>query len=100
MHILFPLTDEIPRKKCTVFPFHPSDQNKREGIVLWVLQSIEELVKAAKKHLKCHDASCILSENGCKILDVTMISNNEKLFLVGEAQSEVHNVLRDQWTKH
>ncbi|KAJ7975285.1 putative Potassium channel SKOR [Quillaja saponaria] len=77
---------EIQKKKCTIFPFHPSDHNcgKREGVVVWVPQSIEELIKLAMKHLKSSSASCILSENGGRILDVDMISNDEKLFLVSE----------------
>nr|ALX27201.1 outward rectifying K+ channel [Ammopiptanthus mongolicus] len=83
-----PSTVEIPKKRCTVFPFHPWDdkEDRREGVVLWVPQSIEELIKVAVKHLKISNGSCILSEQGGKILYVDMISNDEKLFLVSEAQ--------------
>ncbi|XP_054786421.1 potassium channel SKOR-like [Prosopis cineraria] len=88
--VLLLSTDEIPRKKCTVFPFHPWDQksDKREGVVLWVPKTIEELVQVAMKHLNSSSSSSILSEHGGKILDVDMISNDEKLFLVSEAQSK------------
>ncbi|KAF7813477.1 potassium channel SKOR-like [Senna tora] len=84
------IRDEIPKKKCTVFPFHPWDHkaDRREGVVLWVPKSMEELVKAAKEHLKSSSGSCILSEHGGKVLDADMISNDDKLFLVSEAQNE------------
>ncbi|TKY61090.1 Potassium channel SKOR [Spatholobus suberectus] len=84
-------TDEIPRKRCIVFPFHPWDhkEDRKEGMVLWVPQSIEELIREAMKHLGIPNSSYILSEQGGKILYVDMINNNEKLFLVSEAQNEV-----------
>jgi hypothetical protein len=71
--------------KCTVFPFHPWDpkEKRREGVVLWVPQTIEELVKAAMEQLKS-SGGYLLSENGGKILDVNMISHDQKLFLVYE----------------
>ncbi|CAK7324876.1 unnamed protein product [Dovyalis caffra] len=77
--------DDVQRRKCTVFPFHPWDpkEKRREGIVLWVPQTIEELVKAAMEQLKS-SGGCLLSENGGKILDVNMISDDQKLFLVSE----------------
>ncbi|XVF50404.1 hypothetical protein PTKIN_Ptkin04bG0097400 [Pterospermum kingtungense] len=79
---------EMWKKKCTVFPFHPwhwqnEKEERREGVVLWVPQSMEELIKAATEHLECgHTVSCILSEDGAKILDTNMISYDQKLFLV------------------
>lgn len=71
--------------KCTVFPFHPWDpkEKRKEGVVLWVPQTIEELVKAAMEQLKS-SGGYLLSENGGKILDVNMISHDQKLFLVYE----------------
>ncbi|XP_028756660.1 potassium channel SKOR [Neltuma alba] len=88
--VLLPSTDEIPRKKCTVFPFHPWDhkEERRQGVVLWVPKSIEELVQVAMKHLNSSSGSCILSEHGGKILDVDLIGNDDKLFLVREEQAE------------
>lgn len=87
---MLPSTDEIPRKRCTVFPFHPWGQkeDRREGVVLWVPQSIEELVKVAMKHLGISNSSYILSEQGGKILYVDMINNDEKLFLVSEGEQQ------------
>uniref|UniRef100_A0A5B7CAK4 Potassium channel n=1 Tax=Davidia involucrata TaxID=16924 RepID=A0A5B7CAK4_DAVIN len=81
------IQDKMQRRKCTVFPFNPWDHKveKTHGVVLWVPQSIEELVKTAKEQLKYSVASCILSENGGKILDVDMICDDQKLFLVSEA---------------
>ncbi|KAG5041834.1 hypothetical protein AAZX31_05G232600 [Glycine max] len=84
-------TDEIPKKRCIVFPFHPWDDQKadrKEGVVLTVPQSIEELIKEATKHLEIPNASCILSEQCGKIVYVGTINNDEKLFLVSEAQNE------------
>ncbi|XP_029127278.1 potassium channel SKOR isoform X2 [Cajanus cajan] len=85
--------NEIPRKRCIVFPFHPWDQKeeRKEGVVLWVPQSIKELIKESMKHLDIPNGSCILSEQGGKILYVDMINNDEKLFLVNEAQNGVKN---------
>ncbi|XP_027339894.1 potassium channel SKOR-like [Abrus precatorius] len=77
-------TDEISKKRCIVFPFHPwvHKEDRKEGVVLWVPQSIEELIKEAMKHLEISNGSYILSEDGGKILYVDMIYNDEKLFLV------------------
>ncbi|KAG6753809.1 hypothetical protein POTOM_041808 [Populus tomentosa] len=79
------VTDDMQRMKCTVFPFHPWDpkEKRREGVVLWVPKTIEELVKAAMEQLKS-SGGYLLSENGGKILDVNMISHDQKLFLVNE----------------
>ncbi|KAJ6764948.1 POTASSIUM CHANNEL SKOR-LIKE [Salix koriyanagi] len=79
------IADDMQRMKCTVFPFHPWDpkEKRRDGVVLWVPQTIEELVKAAMEELKS-SGGYILSENGGKILDVKMISHDQKLFLVNE----------------
>lgn len=74
------------QRKCTIFPFHPLDrkEERRLGVVLWVPTSIRELVDTAKEHLKFSGASCILSENGGKILDIGMICDDQKLFLVSD----------------
>lgn len=82
------LTDLREKVKCTVFPQNPWEHiNERKiGVVLWIPESIEELIQTAKEKLQFSNDSCILlSENGGKILDVNMISNDQKLFLVNEA---------------
>lgn len=78
------------RKKCTVFPFHPWDHKieGRVGAVLWVPGSIEELIKMARKQLKYPDGSVILSQHGGRILDVDLINNDEKLFIISEPHIE------------
>eukprot|EP00257_Ricinus_communis_P028191 XP_025015605.1 potassium channel SKOR isoform X3 [Ricinus communis] len=76
---------EMRRRKCTVFPFHPWDPiEKRNGVVLWVPQTMEELVKVAMEQLKS-SSNCILSEDGGKIVDASMINDGQKLFLVSES---------------
>ncbi|GMH05152.1 hypothetical protein Nepgr_006992 [Nepenthes gracilis] len=78
-----------PRKrKCTVFPFHPQEPKERRqhGMVLWVPTTVDELIKIAAEKLDFPSGSCILSEYGGKILDVDMIDNAEKLYLINERQ--------------
>ena len=58
---------------------------RRTGVVIWVPQNMDDLIRTAKEQLKVHNGSCILSENGGKVLDVRMISDNQNLFLVNEA---------------
>ncbi|XP_031279478.1 potassium channel SKOR-like [Pistacia vera] len=86
------IQDKLQRRKCTVFSFHPYDlkerERRKEGIVLWVPETMEELIGEAKEKLKCAGGSCILSENGGKILDINMISDEQKVFLVTEELAE------------
>lgn len=76
-------TDKMHPRKCTVFPFHPwgPSERKREGIVIWVPQTMDKLIQSAQEHLKCSGTS-ILSEDGGRILEADMISDNQKLYLV------------------
>ncbi|KAA3489477.1 potassium channel SKOR [Gossypium australe] len=77
-------TDKKQPKKCTVFPFHPWDakDQRRHGIVLWIPHTMEALVTTAAEQLDLAGASCMLTENGGKILDVDMINDGEKLYLI------------------
>lgn len=86
MSICVVFIDKKPTKKCTVFPFHPWDpeENKRPGIVLWVPLTIEELIKESSEQLQVSGECCILSEDGGKILDVHMLDESQKLYLVPE----------------
>ncbi|KAG0489151.1 hypothetical protein HPP92_007962 [Vanilla planifolia] len=77
------------RDKCTVFPFHPwsSVDKRREGVVLWVPRTMEELISSARDQLKC-SGKCILSEDGGMILDVELISDEQKLYMTaGDSDS-------------
>ncbi|KAF8398912.1 hypothetical protein HHK36_014776 [Tetracentron sinense] len=80
------IRDQMHPRKCTVFPFHPWDpkERRRQGIVLWVPHSIEELIKMSAEKLKLSGYYCILSEDAGKILDVNMINDGQKLYLVSE----------------
>ncbi|XWS11574.1 hypothetical protein CRYUN_Cryun37aG0009900 [Craigia yunnanensis] len=80
------ITDKMHPKKCTVFPFHSWDakEQRRHGIVLWIPHTIEELVKTAAEQLDFPGDSCILSEDAGKILDVDMINDGQKLYLISE----------------
>ncbi|XWS16634.1 hypothetical protein CRYUN_Cryun34aG0107700 [Craigia yunnanensis] len=80
------ITEKMHPKKCTVFPFHPWDakEQRRHGIVLWIPHTIEELVKTAAEGIDFPGGSCILSEDAGKILDVDMINDGQKLYLIAE----------------
>lgn len=73
-------------RKCTVFPVHPWEPKdlRKHGVVLWVPTSMEELVTAASEQLNFPSGSCILSEDAGKILDIDMISDGQKLYLISE----------------
>lgn len=76
-------TDKMHARKCTVFPFHPwrPEEKRREGVILWVPSTMEELIRSAQESLKCAGAF-ILSEDGGMILDTDMISDNQKVHFV------------------
>lgn len=70
-----------------MFPLHPweSKDVRKHGVVLWIPQTIEELVKTASEQLDFPSGSCMLSEDAGKILDVDMIVDGQKLFLINES---------------
>uniref|UniRef100_A0A5B7B3V9 Potassium channel n=1 Tax=Davidia involucrata TaxID=16924 RepID=A0A5B7B3V9_DAVIN len=80
------IIDKMHPRKCTVFPFHPWDpkEHRRHGIVLWIPHTIEELIKTAAEQLNFPCGSCILSEDAGKILDMDMIGDGQKLYLISE----------------
>ncbi|XP_030541121.1 potassium channel SKOR-like isoform X2 [Rhodamnia argentea] len=80
------LQDRMQKTKCTVFPSCPWDERGMQGIVLWVPQTLEELIEAAKQQLGVSTDSCILTENGGKVTDVDMIGDGQNLFLVSSAR--------------
>ena len=69
-----------------MFPFHPWDsiEQRKHGVVLWVPHNIEELIRSATGQLDLPAESCVLSEDGGKILDVDMINDGQKLYLISE----------------
>lgn len=82
------ITDKGNLRKCTVFPFHPWDpkDKSKPGIVLWVPQTIDELIRTSEEQLDFPSASYILSEDAGKILDANMISDGQKLYLIGQTR--------------
>ncbi|CAI0428081.1 unnamed protein product [Linum tenue] len=82
-------------RKCTVFPFHPwcpKEERKRVGILLWVPKSIEELIKAAAEQLEFQSeedsssSTCVVTEDGGRILDANMIDDGQKLYLINQTR--------------
>ncbi|KAF8036318.1 hypothetical protein BT93_C2135 [Corymbia citriodora subsp. variegata] len=84
------LQDRMQKRKCTVFPSHPwdavRDERGRQGVMLWVPRTLQELIEAAKQQLGIATESCILAENGGKVTDVNMISDGQNLYLVSGAR--------------
>ncbi|CAN0865506.1 Potassium channel SKOR [Linum grandiflorum] len=80
----------VERRKCTVFPFHPwekLDETRRVGIVMWVPDSIEELIREATNELLRDNengtsTTCLLTKDGGRVMDVAMIDDTQKLYLV------------------
>ncbi|KAI3905321.1 hypothetical protein MKX01_040012 [Papaver californicum] len=52
------------------------------GASVLTRDSVDELISMASEHLQFDDASCILSEDGGKILDIKMIHDGQKLHVV------------------
>ncbi|XP_010553885.1 PREDICTED: potassium channel GORK [Tarenaya hassleriana] len=78
--------ERIHRRKCTVFPFHPSEAKggrRRHGIVVWIPNDIQQLIAVAAEQLGHSDDSfVIMSEEEGEIKDVDMISDGQKLYLI------------------
>uniref|UniRef100_A0A1D1XLH8 Potassium channel n=1 Tax=Anthurium amnicola TaxID=1678845 RepID=A0A1D1XLH8_9ARAE len=87
------IRDKTHPRRCTVFPFHPWDpkEKRREGIMLWIPHTIEELIKASEDQLNCSGAR-ILSEDGGRILDVDMICDGQKLYLATKTRTALDNI--------
>ncbi|XXG81801.1 hypothetical protein AAC387_Pa09g2370 [Persea americana] len=74
--------DKGHSRKCTVYPFHPwFKEDRREGVVLRVPRTMEDLIRAAEEHLKCTGCH-ILAEDAGKITDTDMIYDGQELYLV------------------
>ncbi|XP_047319214.1 potassium channel SKOR-like [Impatiens glandulifera] len=92
--------EKVQKMKCSVFPYHPWNYSKdevkerKDGVVLWVPNTIDDLIQTASKHLNLpwdcngnNNDSYILSEDGGKILDVEMINDYQKLYLITQTHS-------------
>ena len=78
----------MTRRKCTIYPFQPwelpKDQNKY-GVVLWVPDTIEELIEKAVDHFKFDlppNSCIIITEDAGQIVDADMITDEKKLYLI------------------
>eukprot|EP01018_Ginkgo_biloba_P023088 Gb_22473 [translate_table: standard] len=83
-----PSVREQKIKSCTVFPFHPwAPREKRmHGIVMWVPDTVEDLLRAAAQHFGFL-GSCLLTEDAGQILNVDFIQNNQKLYVVDQSDN-------------
>lgn len=52
--------------------------------MLWIPQNIEELIEMAKMQLNLQGSFCIITEDGGKILDLNMICDDQKLYLMSD----------------
>ncbi|XP_023769988.1 potassium channel SKOR [Lactuca sativa] len=82
------ITDKMHPRKCTVYAFHPWEEKDKItcGVVLWIPRTTEQLIKTAAEQLKLenYDTCCIVTEDAGKILDVDMILDGQKLYLISE----------------
>ncbi|KAL4577955.1 hypothetical protein LXL04_014070 [Taraxacum kok-saghyz] len=80
------VTDKIQGKKCTIYPFYPWEVKEKHkyGVVLWVPDTIDELMKIAADNLKLEFSTnfCIVTEDVGKILNVELITDGQKLYLI------------------
>nr|GMC57323.1 potassium channel SKOR-like isoform X2 [Ipomoea batatas] len=86
---LIQLLEEAKSAKLSEFPGYYEEDSpakdkdaRKHGVVLWVPQSIKELVEIASRQLELNSGSYILTEDGGKILDTDMISDGQKLYLI------------------
>ena len=68
-----------------MFPNHPWDAGakRKEGVMLWTPHTIDGLVRLAQENLG-PSGSRLLSEDGATVQDVDMVSDGQKLYLVGD----------------
>jgi potassium channel len=79
--------DKMHPRRCSVFPFHPWNpkEKRKEGVVLWIPHTVEDLIKSSKEQLNC-SGSRLLSEDGACIVDVDMISDRQTVYLVSDTE--------------
>lgn len=85
---MYLMTDKMHPRKCTVYAFHPWEEKDKItcGVVLWIPRTTEQLIRTAAEQLKLesYDTCCIVTEDAEKILDVDMILDGQKLYLISE----------------
>ncbi|KAG2610439.1 hypothetical protein PVAP13_4KG196250 [Panicum virgatum] len=85
--------DKMHPRRCSVFPYHPwrapagaGAERRKEGVVLWIPHTIEGLVASAQEKLGVPGPGArlrLLCEDGARVLDVDMVNDGQKLYLVG-----------------
>ncbi|XP_035816039.1 potassium channel KOR1 isoform X5 [Zea mays] len=84
--------DKVHPRRCSVFPYHPwrasaGEERRAEGVVLWIPHTIESLVASAQEKLGLPGPAAsrlrLLCEDGARVLDVDMVNDGQKLYLVG-----------------
>ncbi|XP_062228605.1 potassium channel KOR1-like [Phragmites australis] len=82
--------DKMHPRRCSVFPYHPwrddGEERRKEGVVQWIPHTIEGLVASAQEKLNVPGPVSrlrLLCEDGARVLDVDMVNDGQKLYLVG-----------------
>jgi hyperpolarization activated cyclic nucleotide-gated potassium channel 4 len=86
--------DKMHPRRCSVFPYHPwraagskgEERRRMEGVVLWIPHTMESLVASAQEKLELPGPASrlrLLCEDGARVLDVDMVNDGQKLYLVG-----------------
>ena len=83
--------DKMHPRRCSVFPYHPwraatGEEQRMEGVVLWIPHTIGSLVASAQEKLDLPGPASrlrLLCEDGARVLDVDMVNDGQKLYLVG-----------------
>ncbi|XP_020146300.1 potassium channel KOR1 isoform X2 [Aegilops tauschii subsp. strangulata] len=79
--------DKMHTRRCSVFPYHPwdTDAKRKEGVMLWIPHTINELIRSAQEKLGL-SSSCLrlLCQDGATVQDVDMVNDGQKLYLVGD----------------
>ena len=77
-------------RRCSVFPYHPwrddGEERRKEGVVQWIPHTIEGLVASAQEKVNVPGPVSrlrLLCEDGARVLDVDMVNDGQKLYLVG-----------------
>jgi len=75
--------EQVKAKICTVFPFHPwtPREKRRNGLVMWVPETIEALLQATAQHFG-YVGTMVLTEDAGEVLNVDLIQHNQKLYIV------------------